>query len=128
MRNRWCRAGSTRPVGLLVVIIILPIIYWISGERRAKLLPGSMGPWASIDVVLLVVFVACGCYFVSATTHAIRREANDGLEEARANRRRIEQWGGWLFVILHFVTAIMYFKYSFNAEGTVTWEYADYFG
>lgn len=106
------------PTVLLVLMLAIPWILYAFGSPMAA----AIGRPLLIQVVLMALgmfWVGVGTKFASAVTAKVRDRA--GQQQIWARQRvLIEKSLAWYFVLLHFLTALLYLSLRYNSSGTQT--------
>lgn len=106
------------PTILLVLMLAIPWMLYAFGSPMAA----AIGRPVLIQAVLMALgmfWVGIGTKFASAVTSKVRDRA--GKEQIWARQRvLIEKSLAWYFVLLHFLTALLYLSLRYNSTGTRT--------
>jgi hypothetical protein len=120
--NRADFTQLVRPGFLLIILVGLPLLPYMIAPVIER--GGLRAIWHDMLASLVVVVWTGICIkFASATTRIVR--TGGGVERAR---KRMEKGAGLFFVGFNVVTAILYYRFSYNPRGTRKAPWTDYLG
>ncbi|KAK5107718.1 hypothetical protein LTR62_000740 [Meristemomyces frigidus] len=112
------------PMPLLGLMLGIPWIYYVFGAKITARIHRPLLVQA-VTVALAVAWVLVGVAYASAVTSGIRKDAKEKPRIAK-HRRYIEKVLAWYFMILHFLTAVLYLCFSYDPVGTFVPEWTNY--
>jgi len=105
---------------LWLIITGLPCAYFFSGHALEML--NFSGPVSSgVSVLFIILWASLGLIFMSSTTSPIRHEGGIKL-------KRLNDFGGWYFLVINLVTAFLYYRFSYSSDGTSKPAWTAYLG
>ncbi|OAG17542.1 hypothetical protein CC77DRAFT_1023058 [Alternaria alternata] len=112
----WHREPGTRSeiatsAVILVLVLGTPIGFYFTG----RIIPESMpGIWVKVLCgVVAFVWGGIALLYGTKTTESVRRPKKE------KQRKTVEQVGAWYFFLLHLVTSLLYYMFSYDPSGTI---------
>lgn len=113
---REVRASS----GLLILVLGTPIGFYFAGRTFRDNAPLILVQL--ICALLSVVWGSIGLVYAIQTTKVLKEPDKDH------QRKKVEQVSAWYFFLLHLITALLYFLFSYDATDTAKPAWTKYLG
>jgi hypothetical protein len=105
---------------LLLLVVGAPIGFYFAGQHFQENTPHILVQ--IICAVLSMVWGSIGLLYAIETTKVVRQPGKD------EQRKKVEQVTAWYFFLLHLITALLYYLFSYDAAGTTKPAWTEYLG